>query len=93
MIRKLFAILNLLIKFFLNFKNICACDYEKCFIVCIINTLDNIRKSLSDKINDSYLFTLENLDKIQISDESDLTAEDILVDNKKNLYYFKRWKI
>ena len=61
--------------------------------LCIINTLDNIRKSLSDKINDSYLFTLENGDKIQISDESDLTVEDILVDNKKNFYYFKRWKI
>ena len=47
------------------------------------STLDQIRKNINDKINDSILFTLESGDKIQISDESSLTLEDILIDNKK----------
>jgi hypothetical protein len=44
------------------------------------------RKILSDKINDSYLYTLENGDKIGISEESELTLEVILIDFKK-IYY------
>ena len=51
--------------------------------LCLSDTLKNIREKLSDKINDSYLYTLENGDKIGISDESELTLEDILIDNKK----------
>ena len=34
-------------------------------------------------ISDSIFFTLENGDKIQISDESDLSLEDILIEEKK----------
>ena len=45
--------------------------------------MHNIRKIISDKISDSSLFTLENDDKIEISDESGITLTDILIDNKK----------
>ena len=44
-------------------------------------------KTLSDKINDSYLYTLENGDKIGISEESSITLEDILIDVKKNILW------
>ena len=47
------------------------------------DTLDKIRQKLADKISESNLFTLESGDKIEISDESELKLEDILVDNKK----------
>ena len=47
------------------------------------DTLDKIRQKLADKISESSLFTLESGDKIEISDESELKLEDILVDNKK----------
>lgn len=46
-------------------------------------------KILSDKINDSYLYILENGNKIGISEESALTLEDILIDVKKIYYYYK----
>lgn len=45
--------------------------------------MHNIRKIISDKIIDSSLFTLENGDKIEISDESRITLTDILIYNKK----------
>lgn len=45
--------------------------------------LSNIRSLLSDKIDDSYIFTLDSGDKIGLSDESDISLEDILIDGKK----------
>ena len=42
------------------------------------DSLDKVCKVLSEKINDSYLFQLENGDKIQLSDEPEITVEDIL---------------
>lgn len=47
------------------------------------DSLDKARKLLAEKINNSYLFQLENGDKIQLSDESEITVEDILVEGKK----------
>ena len=48
------------------------------------------RKILSYKINVSYLYTLENEDKIGISEESELTLEVMLIDFKK-IYYDYKW--
>ena len=47
------------------------------------DTLNIIRKNIGDKISESILFTLENGEKINILDESGLTLEDILIENKK----------
>ena len=52
--------------------------------------LSNIRSLLSDKIDDSYIFTLDSGDKIGLSDESDISLEDILIDGKKILCPPKR---
>jgi len=46
-------------------------------------TLDSVRKKLAEKISNSNLFALEGGDKIELSDESGLNLEDILINGKK----------
>ena len=73
----IFLMSSKLVKIYLNGQQITA---KK---LCLSDTLKNTREKLSDKINDSYLYTLKNGDKIGISEESEITLEDILIDNKK----------
>ena len=47
------------------------------------DSLDIIRTNISDKISDSTLFTLESGNIIDISDESGILLEDILIDKNK----------
>ena len=47
------------------------------------NSLDIIRKNIGEKVLESSFFTLENGDKIEIADESGITLQDILIENKK----------
>ena len=47
------------------------------------DTLDSVRKKLTDKISNSNLFALEGGDKIELSAESGLKLEDVLIDEKK----------
>ena len=47
------------------------------------DSLDLIRKNIFKKVPENSLFTLENGDKIEITDESGITLQDILIDNKK----------
>ena len=52
----------------------------------ISNNLPTIRKTLDDKIPESFQFVFPNGLKIDIDDEEDYTLEEIIVKNKLNLF-------